>query len=212
MLTDSPAAIGRTAAEHSAPRTPEPPPDPDTRLYVNRRHHFTMRVPLNWEQMGARFIERLIADKEQLERSGKASPLDRIQLESLRTILREDGATFRCEIHPEFNDCVEIIPYRFEKASIWHFSDEYIKSQFQLEAANQTIPCAVYDVHRIKVGGRDCLVVELSNDTRRSRSLTYTVFVDDHNKITFAVSARHATFARRKREFETAMKTLKFTK
>ena len=207
----APSAASEPAPVQTPKPQSEPPSDSNTRLYVNRHLGFSMQVPIGWELMGSRYVEQLIQNKLRVIQRG-GSKLDRWQLETLTTILRQNGAMFRCEADPNFSDCVEIIPYPFDKDSIWHFSDEYIKSQFQLEAVDKSVNVAVYDVRRTKVAGRDCLVVELSNDPRNVRTITYDVYVDDRRKITFAVSARHASFAKRKREFEAAMNTLKFTK
>ena len=192
---------------------PEPPPAPNTRRYVNRRHGFSMLIPFHWEEMSTRYIERRLAEKRrEAKRGGKNAKFSTWQAQLFTDILRNGGACFLCDNDPNFRDCVEIIPDRMEKASIWNLSDGYIKSQFQLESQRQSVPLAVYDVRRAKVGKRDCLVVECANDNADVYKLIYQIFVDDHNELIVAFSAKRATFAERKKEFDAALRTLKFEK
>ena len=195
------------------PKPPvEPPIDPSTRLYVNRDHGFTMRVPLHWEQMSRIYIAQLLSDhRAQFKRGGKNAEMDKLRLEHLQNILNNGGAYFRCDIDPTFNDDLEIAPLYIDTKELWNSSDEDIRGMFQLEADKRSMPVAFYAVGRAKVAGRDALVVESSNRVDTIQSLSYMILISDSKILTFALSAKRANYAKRKKEFAAALKTLKFT-
>ena len=197
------------------PKPPEKPhpDDPDTRLYVNRRHGFSMRVPLNWERLTRKYIEDLIRDQRAvLKRGGKPAIMAKVKLDHFDSILNHGGAAFHCDIDADFSDCVEIVPDDTDKAELWKLSEEELRGIFQLEAQRSSMPVAIYSIKRSRIAGRDALIVESSSDTNRVHSLDCIVFITDKKIIHFAVSAKYANFAKRKKEFDAAMKTLKFEK
>jgi len=189
----------------------KPTVDHNTRTYVNRDHGFTMRVPLHWEQLSRMYIEKQLRDQQtRLEHGGKTNEAEKFRLEHLRNILRNGGASFRCDIDAKFSDSVEIAPLNVKKAELWGLSDEDIRGLYQLEADKRAMPIAFYSVGRAKVAGRDALLVESSNRVDAIRSVSCMVFVGDDKILTFALSAKRANFAARKREFDAALKTLRF--
>ena len=217
--TTKPAVLPEPAPEPPKPTpktpepAPEPPDDPNTRLYINRDHGFTMRVPLHWEQMSRMYIEKLLRDhRAQFKRGGKNAEMNKLKLEHLQNILRHGGAYFRCDIDDGFSDDLEIAPLDVDTKELWSFSDEDIRGLYQLEADKRSMPVAFYAVRRAKVAGRNALVVESSNRVEAIQSLSYMIIVGDDRILTFALSAKRANFAKRKKEFEAVLKTLKFTK
>ena len=193
--------------------TPEPTDNPDTREYVNDRLGFSMRVPLHWELLTPKYIEDLIRDQQALlKRGGGKAAMAKAKLDLFRDILHNGGAAFHCNFGGDYNDCVGIVSQGVVKAELWNLSDEELRGAFQLEAKQRSLPVAIYSISRTKISGRDALIVESSGDIGGVRTLNCLVFVSDSRMIHFAVSARYATFAKRKQEFDAAMKTLKFEK
>ena len=195
------------------PAPPKPPNDPNTREYVNRRFGFSMRVPLHWELLTPRYMEDLIRDQQALlKRGGRETAMAKAKLKLFRDILHNGGAAFHCNFGNDFNDCVGIVSDAVNKAEFWNLNEEELRGIFQIEAKKSSLPVAIYSISRTKVSGKDALIVESSGNANGVHTLNYLVFVSDSRMIHFGLSAKYATFAKRKKEFETAMKTLVFEK
>ena len=167
-----------------------------------------------WELLTKKYIEDLIRDQQALlKRGGKPAIMAKVKIDHFHNILRNGGAAFHCNVGTDFSDCVEIAPlFDIVKKELWDLSDEELRGTFQLEAKQRSMPVAVYSIGRTRIAGKDALVVESSNNTDGIHTMSCIVFVSDSKIITFGVSAKYANFAKRKKEFETAMKTLKFAK
>lgn len=173
--------------------------------YANATLGLTMTIPFQWEIICSETIQRKLAKKDQ----SRMSDVERKRL-NLVSDLAEIGADIIfCDFGEKFNDNITIQNMSSLSDSLFRLSDDdlryQIKNMYRGEMGYQT---EIYEVKRITVAGTPCIFIDLAHIPDTYRINNY-VFLRKDKCFAVAMSAKLSTFAERKAQFESILKTLK---
>ena len=189
---------------------PEPPVDlakVKHKAVNDKRIGISMLIPFKWEVLTTETLEKLLKElKDDPEAKKRFTPE---QFKAVFENYARDKISIYCDFDPLFADNVLIQRVPSSGEELYSASVDELRALLKaLFEGKLKFKTEVFDVRKITLAGRKTLFMDFSY-LPGVRSHDYRICFKDH-WIQIMLTAKTSTFEQRKRDFEAALKTLKF--
>ena len=189
---------------------PKPPPDitkSKHKTVTNKTIGFSILIPFKWEVLTTKTFEKL--KKELLADPNGQEHMTAEQLKAVFGNAAENRVMIYCDFDPKFGDNVMIQKIPIPGDELYAFPlDElrtFIKTLYEGQLKFKT---EIYEAEKVTFAGKKAIFMDLTF-LPGTRTHDYRICFKDHI-VEITLTAKTSTFEKRRKEFEAALKTLKF--
>ncbi len=189
---------------------PEPPVDLTKvkhKTVTNKTIGFSMLIPFKWVELSTETLEKLLEEiKDDPETKKRFTPE---QFKAIFENYAKEKISIYCDFDPEFADHVLIQRVPLSGEELYSAPEDKLRALLKvLFEGKLKFKTEVFDVRKITLAGQKTLFMDFSHLPGK-RAHDYRICFKDHY-IQIMLTAKTSTFEQRRKDFEAALKTLKF--
>lgn len=189
---------------------PKPPVDlakVTHKTVTNKTIGFSMLIPFKWEVLTTKTFEKL--KKKMLEDPGAHKHMTAEQLKAVFGNLAENRVMILCDFDPKFIDNLTIQKLSMPGDEFYAFPIDELRAAIKtIYEGELKLKTEIYEAKKVTCAGQKAIFMDLTS-LPGTRTHDYRVCFNGYT-IEITLTAKTSTFEQRKKEFEAALKTLKF--
>lgn len=182
-----------------------------TQNYRNREGAFSLTVPKQWEIFDSETLNKVLGEIVSQKMNEDSLPeIEKKRMEFLLQLEKLGMEYIYCDFDETLPDNITIQTIPLPGKVFMEQSDAELRVNVRKLCQGQLgYETRIYEVRRMQINGVPCIFIDLSHEPEQSRISNY-IFMRQDKCFSVAMLAKLSTFAERKEQFSSVIRTIKF--